>query len=117
MTDEKIIEVARSFNIPVGDKRIYENEVDDYNYIIIRKGTLTENNCESYSRTINIIYVFDGEQSISDFEIINKFKKLGLVFKRMEPDDIQVGSTNKWVDMNTYVFERPERNKVQCQTI
>lgn len=111
MTDEKIVETAKSFNIPIGDKRIYENEVDSYNYIIIRKGTLTENNCASYSRTINIIYVFDGEQKISDFEIINAFKKIGLVFKRMEPDDFQVGNTNKWVDMNTYVFERPERNR------
>ena len=94
-----------------GAKRIYENEVKDYNYIIIRKGTLTENNCASFSRTINIIYVFDGEQKISDFEIINAFKKIGLVFDRMETDDFQAGNTNKWVDMNTYIFERAERNK------
>lgn len=116
MTDEKIVEVAKSFNIPVRDKRIYENEVEDYNYIIIRKGTLIENNCASYSRTINIMYVFDGEQKIDDFQIINAFKKIGLVFKRMEADDVQVGSTNKWVDMNTYVFERAERNKKTCLT-
>lgn len=94
-----------------GAKRIYENEVKDYNYIIIRKGTLTENNCASYSRIINIVYVFDGEQKIDDFEIINAFKKIGLVFRRMETDDFQVGNTNKWIDMNTYTFERPERNK------
>lgn len=111
MTDEKIVETAKSFKIPVGDKRIYENEVEDYNYIIIRKGTFTENNCNSYSRTINIIYVFDGEQKISDFDIISKFKSIGLIFKRMEPDDFQIGNTNKWVDMNTYIFERPERNR------
>lgn len=111
MTDEKIIEVAKSFGIPIGDRRIYENEVDDYNYIIIRKGTLIENNCASYSRTINIIYAFDGEQKISDFKIINAFKKIGLVFKRMESDDFQVANTNKWVDINTYIFERAERNK------
>lgn len=111
MTDEKIIEVAKSFNIPIGDNRIYENEVDNYNYMIIRKGTLTENNCASYSRTIKIIYVFEGEQKISDYKIINAFKKIGLVFKRMEPDDFQIGNTNRWADMNTYVFERPERNK------
>lgn len=111
MTDEKIIEVAKSFNIPFGDKRIYENEVENYNYMIIRKGALTENNCASYSRIINIIYVFDGEQKISDFEIINAFKKIGLIFKRMEPDDFQAGNTNKWIDMNTYIFERAERNK------
>lgn len=111
MTDEKIVEAAKSFNIPVGDKRIYENEVEDYNYLIIRKGNLTENNCNSYSRSINIIYVFDGEQKIDDFTIINKFKKIGLIFKRMEPEDFQIGNTNKWVDMNTYIFERPERNK------
>lgn len=111
MTDEKIIEVAKSFNIPVGDKRIYENEVEDYNYIIIRKGTLLENDCAYYSRIIKVVYVFDGEQKINDFEIINAFKKIGLVFKKMEPDDFQIGSTNKWVDMNTYIFERPERNR------
>ncbi len=116
MTDEKIVEVAKSFNIPVQDKRIYENEIEDYNYIIIRKGTLIENNCASYSRTINIIYVFDGEQKINDFQIINAFKKIGLVFKRMETDDVQVGNTNKWLDVNTYVFERAERNKESCQT-
>lgn len=111
MTDKKIVEVAKSFNIPVGDKRIYENEVENYNYIIIRKGTLFENDCAYYSRTIKIIYVFDGEQKISDFEIINAFKKIGLVFKKMEPDDFQIGNTNKWVDMNTYIFERAERNR------
>ena len=111
MTDEKIVEVAKSFNIPIGVNRIYENEVNDYNYIIIRKGTLTENNCSSYSRTINIIYVFEGEQKISDFEIINAFKNTGLIFKRMEPDDFQIANTNRWADVNTYIFERPERNR------
>ena len=52
MTDEKIIQVAESFKLPVGTQRIYENEVEDYNYIIVRKGTLKRNNCCSYTRTI-----------------------------------------------------------------
>jgi len=92
-----------------GDKRIYENEVEDYNYIIIKKNRLTKNNCNSYSRTIIIVYVFDGEQEISDSEIIKAFEKTGINFKYMDSDDFQVANTNKWVDSNTYVFERPEK--------
>ena len=34
---------------------------------------------------------------------------LGLNFVGMDSDDIQLGSTNDWVDMNTFTFERPER--------
>lgn len=92
-----------------GDKRIYENEVDDYNYIIIRKNRLSKNNCNSYTRTIIIAYIFDGEQKISDSEIIKAFEKIGLNFQYMDSDDFQVANTNKWVDSNTYVFERPEK--------
>lgn len=109
MTDEKIIKVAEAFGLPVGDKRIYENEVKDYNYFIIRKGKLLKNNCNSFTKTIEIIYVYDGEQKISDSEIIKAFEEIRLNFKYMEPDDFRVGNTNKWVDMNTYVFERPEK--------
>ncbi len=109
MTDEKIIQVAESFKLPVGTQRIYENEVEDYNYIIVRKGTLKRNNCCSYTRTTEIIYVFDGEQVIKDSQIIKAFENIGLRFIQMEPDDIRVGETNKWVDMNTYIFERPEQ--------
>ncbi|MBP3463794.1 MAG: hypothetical protein J6K45_04865 [Clostridia bacterium] len=109
MTDNKIIQVAESFKLPVGNQRIYENEVEDYNYIIIRKGTLKKNNCGSYVRTIEIIYVYDGEQTIKDSEIIKAFEDINLRFIQMDPDDIKVGDTNKWVDMNTYIFERPER--------
>ena len=76
MTDEQIIKAAESFKLPVGDKRIYENEVENYNYIIVRKGTLVKNNCKSFSRTIEIIYVFDGEQKITDYEIIKKLTNL-----------------------------------------
>lgn len=92
-----------------GDKRIYENEVEDYNYIIIRKRRLNKNNCKSYTRTIEIAYIFDGEQKIKDSEIINKFEGIGLNFNYMESDDFQVANTNKWVDSNTYFFERPEK--------
>lgn len=109
MTDEKIIQVAKSFNLPVGSRRIYENEVDNYNYIIIRKGALKKNNCNSYTRTVEIIYVYDEEQKISDTKIIEAFESIRLNFIRMDPDDIRVGDTNKWVDMNTYIFERPEK--------
>lgn len=113
MTDEKIIEVAEGLNkeIPVFPKRVYEKELDNigYNYIIIRKSRLERNNCKSYSRTIEIIYVYDGLQKISDFEIINSFLNIGLVFKGMETDDFQIGNTNKWIDMNIYSFERAER--------
>lgn len=112
MTDEKIIKAAKELNskIPVFSKRVYENELKKgYNYIVFRKGGLVRNNCNSYSRTIEIIYVYDGKQELTDYEIINSFIEIGLVFKGMEPDDFQVGSTNKWVDMNIYSFERPER--------
>lgn len=88
---------------------MYENEVEDYNYFVIRKGRLTKNNCNSYTKTIEIIYVYDGEQIISDSEIIKSFEDIRLNFKYMDTDDFRVGSTNKWVDMNTYVFERPEK--------
>ncbi len=92
-----------------GDKRIYENEVKDYNYIIVRKGRLNKNNCNSFSRAIEIVYVFNGEQKISDYEIIKKFEKIGLNFINMDTDDFQVANTNKWVDMNIYTFERGEK--------
>lgn len=92
-----------------GVQRIYENEVKDYNYIIIRKGRLNKNNCNSYTKTIEIIYVYDGEQKISDSEIIKAFEGIRLNFKYMDPDDFRVGNTNKWVDANTYIFERPEK--------
>lgn len=110
MTDEKIAQVAESFGIPVGAKRIYENEVENYNYIVIRKGRLNKNNsCNSYTRTIKIIYVYDGEQNISDGEIIKAFEDIRLNFKYMDTDDFRVANTDKWADMNTYVFERPEK--------
>lgn len=109
MTDEKIVEALQTFNLPIGDKRIYENEVEDYNYFIIRKGRLARNNCASYTRTIKIIYVYEGEQKISDKQIIEAIEGTRLNFKDMEPDDFRVANTNKWVDMNTYVFERPEK--------
>ena len=99
-------------NYQFGDKRIYENEVENYNYIIVRKGQLKRNNCKSFSRTIEITYVFDGEQKISDYEIIKKFEGIGLNFINMQPDDFQVANTNKWIDMNTYIFERGEKSDV-----
>ena len=109
MTDEKIAQVAEKFGVPVGVQRIYENEVEDYNYIVIRKGRLSKNNCNSYTKTIEIIYVYDGEQKISDSEIIKAFENIRLNFKYMDTDDFRVANTNKWADMNTYVFERPEK--------
>jgi len=108
-TDERIAEVAGSFELPVGTQRIYENEVDDYNYLIIRKGRYTRNNCNSFTRIIEIVYVYEGEQKIADKEIVSAFEEIGLNFKYMDPDDTRIANTNKWVDMNTYVFERPER--------
>lgn len=109
MSDDKIIEIAESFDLPVGSQRIYENELENYNYIIVRKGRLTKNSCNSYTRIIEIIYVYEGEQSISDSQIIKAFEDIRLNFKYMEPDDFRVGETNTWVDMNTYIFERPEK--------
>lgn len=110
MTDEKIIEALEEFDLPVGNRRIYENELDgDYNYFIFRRGRLRDSGCERYVRQIYIAYVYQGEQKISDFEIINKIKALGLNFKGMENDDVQLANTNEWIDMNTFTFERPER--------
>lgn len=109
MNDEKIIEALETFNLPVGNKRIYENELDDYNYFVFRRGGLTESGCGRYVRRIYISYIYQGEQKISDFEIINKIKQLGLNFVGTENDDFQLADTNDWIDMNTFTFERPER--------
>lgn len=110
MSDEKIIEALEEFKLPVGNKRIYENELNgEYHYFIFRRGRLTENSCGKYVRQIYVIYVYEGEQKKSDFEIINKIKNLGLNFKGMENDEFQLADTNNWIDMNTFTFERPER--------
>lgn len=110
MSDEKIIEALEEFELPVGNKRIYENELNgEYHYFIFRRGRLKDNGCERYVRQIYITYVYEGEQKFSDFEIINKIKKLGLNFAGMENDEIQLANTNDWIDMNTFTFERPER--------
>nr|DAV03358.1 MAG TPA: hypothetical protein [Caudoviricetes sp.] len=109
MSDEKIIAALETFNLPVGNKRIYENELDDYNYFVFRRGGLVESGCGRYVRKIYISYVFQGEQKISDFEIINKIRKLGLNFNETENDDFQLADTNDWIDMITFTFERPER--------
>lgn len=111
MNDEKIFEVAKTFKLPVANKRIYENEVESYNYIIIRKGMLRKTSESAFVRQIEIIYVFCGEQKINDYDIINAFEKIPtLKFVRLEPDEAQIQKTNEWVEMNTYIFERPERN-------
>lgn len=110
MTDEKIIQALETFNLPVGNKRIYENELDGkYNYFIFRRGRLTDNGCGRYVRQIYIAYVYEGEQKISDYDIINKIKGLGLNFIGMDNDEIQLANTNDWLDMNTFTFERPEK--------
>ena len=110
MSDEKIIETLEEFDLPVGNKRIYENELNgEYHYFIFRRGRLRDNGCGRYVRQIYITYVYEGEQKFSDFEIINKIKELGLNFEGMENDEIQLANTNDWIDMNTFTFERPER--------
>lgn len=109
MSDEKIIKVAEKTGLPVFQKRVFENELEDYNYIVIRNGTFKKQSCNSYTRTIYIVYVFDGEQRISDKDFIQPFEELGLIFEEMKPDDFQIANTNKWIDMNTYIFKRPER--------
>ena len=110
MTDEKIIKALEEFDIPVGNKRIYENELDgNYHYFIFRRGRLVENSCGRYTRQIIIAYVYEGEQKISEFDIINKIKALNLNFEGMEDDDFQLASTNDWIDMKTFTFSRPER--------
>lgn len=110
MTDEKIIEALEEFDLPVGNKRIYENELDGkYNYFIFRRGLLRDTGCGRYVRQLYISYVYEGEQKISDFDIINKIKALGLNFVNMENDDFQLEKTNNWIDMNIFTFERPER--------
>ncbi len=109
MTDEQIINKLEEFEIPVGNRRIYENELEDYNYFIFRRGRLIENGCGRYVRQIQIIYAYTGEQKISDYAIINKIKELNLNFVGMDSDDVQIADTNDWIDINTYTFERPER--------
>lgn len=108
ISDEKIIETAKELKLPVADKRIYENEVNSYNYIIVKKGTLRKTSPGHFVRQIEIIYVFESNQEKNDFEIINKFQNIGLQFIRLEPDEVQVQKTNTWVEINTYIFERPE---------
>lgn len=110
MTDEKIIKALEEFDIPVGNKRIYENELDgNYHYFIFRRGRLVETSCGRFKRNIIIAYVYEGEQKISDFDIINKMKALNLNYEGMDPDDFQLANTNNWIDMNTFTFSRPER--------
>lgn len=110
MEDEKIIKVLEEYKLPIGNKRIYENELDgNYNYFVFRRGELNESGCGRFVRTIYIHYVYEGEPKISDFEIINKIKSLGLNFKGSEQSDFQLADTNTWIDMNTFAFERPEK--------
>lgn len=110
MTDEKIIKALEEFGIPVGNKRIYENELDgNYHYFIFRRGRLVESGCGNFKRIITIAYVYEGEQKISDFEIINKIKALNLNFEEMDPEDFQLANINEWIDMNIFSFSRPER--------
>lgn len=109
MNDEKIIEKLEEFELPIGNRRIYENELDNYNYFIFRRGRLIESSCNKFVRQIQIIYAFTGEQKISDFDIINKIKELNLNFVGMDSDDVQIADTNDWIDLNIYTFERPER--------
>lgn len=109
MDDEKIIKKLEEFKLPIGNRRIYENELADYNYFIFRRGKLRESGCNKFIRQIQIIYAFTGEQKISDFEIISKIKELNLNFINMDSDDVQVADTNDWIDLNIYTFERPER--------
>lgn len=60
MTDEKIIEALETFGLPVGNKRIYENELDgNYHYFIFRRGRLVENGCGRYTRQIIVAYVYE----------------------------------------------------------
>lgn len=112
---EKIIEIIKTLedvqkeNIPVADTRIYENEVNSYNYIIVRKGKLRKSTPGHFVRQVEVVYVFDEEQKIDDFDIINEVEKLGVKFVIMNPDEEQIGSTNSWVTMNTYIFEGPEK--------
>lgn len=109
--DEKIFEIAQTFGLPVADRRIYENEVADYKYFIIRRGMLRKTSQSAYVRQIEIVYVFDGEQEISDFDIINTFERIpNFRFVRMEPDEGQVAQTNRYLELNTYIFERAERS-------
>ena len=74
--DEKIFEVAKTFGLPVADRRIYENEVTDYKYFVIRRAMLRKTSESAYIRQIEIVFVFDGEQEISDFDIINTFERI-----------------------------------------
>lgn len=109
--DEKIFEIAQTFGLPVADRRIYENEVVDYKYFVIRRGMLRKTSQSAYVRQIEIVYVFDGEQEISDFDIINTFERIpNFRFVRMEPDEGQVAQTNRYLELNTYIFERAERS-------
>ena len=110
MTDEKIIKALEEFGLPVGNKRIYENELNgEYHYFIFRRGRLSDGSCNRYARQIIVAYVYEDEQKISEFEIINKIKDLGLNFVSMDHDDFQLADTNNWIDMLTFTFTRPER--------
>ena len=107
---KKLQNNQKLLNFLYGNKRIYENELDgNYNYFIFRRGQLTKNGCGRYVRRIYISYVYDGEQIISDYDIINTIEKLGLNFITMDNDEFQLADTNNWIDMNTFTFERPEK--------
>lgn len=109
---DNIIKTAEKFKLPVANRRIYENEVDNYNYIIVREGILRETSNKAFVREIIVAYIYENESQIDDFKIINEFKNIGLKFSRMEPDDFRLEKTNRWIDMKTFIFERPEKDKI-----
>lgn len=112
ISNEKIFEVtkklAEKYKLPIASDRIYANEIDNYNYFIVRKGMLRKTSPKHYVRQIEIVYVFEKEQKIDDFEIINTLEEIGISFVREEPDEIQIQKTSEWITMNTYIFEKPE---------
>lgn len=107
MNDEKIVSLAKEFGIPVFSKRVYENELNKYEYIVIRKGKLYKKDCKFY-RKISINYIHEDNQEISDSEIIKKFDRPGFKFDEMDIDEFKIADKDQWIDINSYYFIRVE---------
>lgn len=111
MNDNKIYEKLKEFNIPVFSGRASEAEITKlkgYHYFVITKGKLYEKDCHLY-RNILVHYIFENAQSISDVEIIDKLKGPGFKFDGMVPDEVRLGDSDRFVEINTFTFIRPER--------
>lgn len=111
MNDNKIFEKLKEFNIPVFSGEASESEItklEGYHYFVITKGKLYKKDCHLY-RKILVHYIYENVQSFSDSEIINKLEGPGFKFDEMDPERVRLGDSDRFVEINTFTFIRPEK--------